>query len=138
MQKISSKEQGARTISSGRQQRVARIDPAPKAEWTVRAEEVSTDLAVEADPVIWIARPKTGRVVTFRASGSRAFRAGALIDPAGTGEGLVVIAPAAAEALAGVIASVVTAVDLGAAASADSVVAEEDSAVFAAAADDEN
>ena len=38
--------------------------------------------AVEADPVIWTARLRTGRVVTFLASGSRAFRAGALIASA--------------------------------------------------------
>jgi hypothetical protein len=34
---------------------------------------------VEADPVIWTARLRTGRVVIFLASGSRAFRAAALI-----------------------------------------------------------
>jgi hypothetical protein len=35
---------------------------------------------VEADSVIWTARLRTGRVVDFRASGSKAFRAAALID----------------------------------------------------------
>jgi hypothetical protein len=37
---------------------------------------------VEADPVIWTARLRTGRVVIFLASGSRAFRAAALIAAA--------------------------------------------------------
>ena len=45
----------------------------------VQGEAVSIGPAVEADPVIWTARLRTGRVVTFRASGSRVFRAGALI-----------------------------------------------------------
>ena len=35
--------------------------------------------AVEAEPVIWTARLRTGRVVILRASGSRAFRAAASI-----------------------------------------------------------
>ena len=49
------------------------------AAWTVQGEAVSTGPAVEADPVIWTARLKIGRVVTFRASVSRAFKAVALI-----------------------------------------------------------
>ena len=40
---------------------------------------------MEADPVIWTARLRTGRVVTFRASVSRAFRAGALIASVAVG-----------------------------------------------------
>ena len=55
------------------------IEPAAGAAWTVQGEAVSIGPAVEADSVIWTARLKTGRVVTFRASGSRDFRAGALI-----------------------------------------------------------
>jgi hypothetical protein len=73
--------------------------------------------------MIWIARLKTGREVTFRASGSRAFRAAALIDPVAAVD-LAVIASAAAEALAAVIASVV-AVDLGALADLAAVVGSE-------------
>jgi hypothetical protein len=62
--------------------------------------------------MIWIARLRTGRVVTFRASGSRAFRAAALIDPV------------AAVDLAAVIASVVAG-DLGALAGSAAVVGSE-------------
>ncbi len=46
---------------------------------TVQGKVVSIGPAVAADPVIWTARLKTGRAVTFRASVSRAFRAAALI-----------------------------------------------------------
>jgi hypothetical protein len=113
------------------------IDRAARVASTVQGEAVSIDPAVEADPVIWIARLRTGLVVIFRVSGSRAFRAAALIDPVEMGEGLAVIASAAVEALAAVIASVVAgdlaAVALGALAD----LAVEDSAVFAAAGDDE-
>ena len=49
---------------------------------TVQAEAVSIGPGVEADPVIWTARLRTGRVVIFLANGSRAFRAGALIAAA--------------------------------------------------------
>ena len=38
----------------------------------------TTDLVLK--PKIWTARLRTGRVVIFQASGSRAFRAAALID----------------------------------------------------------
>src|SRR5436189_4128322 len=47
---------------------------------TAHGEAASIGPAVEADPVIWTARLRTGRVVIFQASGSRAFRAAALID----------------------------------------------------------
>jgi hypothetical protein len=94
------------------------IDRAARVASNVQGEAVSIDPAVEADPVIWIARLRTGRVATFRASASRAFRAVALIDSVAAialvaAEALAVIASAAAEALAAVIASV-EAVDLGA------------------------
>ena len=48
---------------------------------------------MEADPVIWTARLRTGRVVIFRASGSRAFKAAALIALVAA-EDLAVIAAA--------------------------------------------
>jgi hypothetical protein len=73
--------------------------------------------------MIWIARLRTGRVVTFRASGSRAFRAAALIDPVAAVD-LAVTASAAEEALAAVIASVVAG-DLGALAGSAAVVGSE-------------
>jgi hypothetical protein len=42
--------------------------------------------------VIWTARPRTGRVVNFRASDSRAFRAVALIDsPAAVDSAAIVL-----------------------------------------------
>ena len=49
------------------------------------------DPAVEADPVIWTARLKTGRVATFRASASRAFRAVALIASVAAGVDLAAV-----------------------------------------------
>ena len=87
---------------------------------------------MEADPGIWTARLRTGRVVTFRASVSKAFRAVALIDSV-AGEDLAVIAAAAAVDLGDsvVIASVVVAGDLvvaalaGSAAVADSGAGDE-------------
>jgi hypothetical protein len=119
---VASNEREARVISNGRQQQVAMIDRAVGVASTVQGEAVSIDPAVEADP-IWIARLRTGRVVTFRVSGSRAFRAAALIDPVAAVD-LAVIASAAAEALAAVIASV-EAVDLGALAGLAAVVGSE-------------
>ncbi|CEF49430.1 unnamed protein product [uncultured bacterium] len=57
------------------------IDPAARAASIGPVVEVaSIGPAVEVDSVIWTARLKTGRVVTFRASVSRAFKAAALID----------------------------------------------------------
>jgi hypothetical protein len=100
------------------------------------AEVALIDLAVEADPVIWIARLKIGRVVTFQASVSKDFREAALIAVVAAVDSTVVIVSEVGAGSAAI--ALVAAVDLGAAASADSVVAEEDSAVFAAAADDEN
>jgi hypothetical protein len=55
------------------------IEPAAGAAPTVQGEAVSIGPAVEADSVIWIARLRTGRVVTFLASVSKDFRAAALI-----------------------------------------------------------
>ena len=76
-QKIASNGQAARAISSDRQQRVAMIElAAVEAAPTVQGEAVSIGPAVEVAPVIWTARLRTGRVVTFRASGSRAFKGG--------------------------------------------------------------
>jgi hypothetical protein len=60
------------------------IEPAGEAAPTVQGEAVSIGpaVAVEADPVIWTARLRTGRVVIFQASGSRASKAAALIAAA--------------------------------------------------------
>jgi hypothetical protein len=119
---MASNGQAARVISRGRQQRVARIERPAGAAPTVQA--VSIDPAVEADPMIWIARLRTGRVEIFRASVSRAFKAVVLIDLEAAVD-LAVIASAAAEASAAVIASVVAG-DLGAlAGSAAAVVGSE-------------
>jgi hypothetical protein len=59
---------------------------------------------VEADPVIWTARLRIGRVVIFLASGSRAFRAAALIAAVAGEEDSAVIDLAAA-GLAGLAGS---------------------------------
>lgn len=109
------------------------IEPAARAASTVQGEAVSIGPAVEAGPVIWTARLRTGRVAIFRASVSRAFSLGALTEAA---VDLAVIALAAGVMadLVGIVS--VAAVDLAAAVSADLVV--EGSAVFAAAAGDEN
>jgi len=58
------------------------IEPATGAASTVQEEAVSIGPGVEADPVIWTAKLRTGRVVIFQASGSRAFKAAALIAAA--------------------------------------------------------
>ena len=93
---------------------------------------MSIDPAVEADSVIWTARPRTGRVAIFLANVSKAFRAEASIASV-AGEDLAVIAAAAAVDLGDsvVIASVVVAGDLvvaalaGSAAVADSGAGDE-------------
>ena len=54
--------------------------------------------------MIWTARLRTGRVVIFRASGSRAFRAGALIAAVAAVEDSAVIASAVEDSVAAVIA----------------------------------
>jgi len=56
------------------------IDRAVEAAPTVQGRAVSIGPAVEVDSVIWTARLRTGRVVIFQASGSRASKAVALID----------------------------------------------------------
>jgi hypothetical protein len=63
---------------------------------------------VEADPVIWTARLRTGRVVIFQASGSRAFRAAALIAAVVEGDlaDSAVIASAAAADLGVIVLAV--------------------------------
>jgi hypothetical protein len=99
------------------------IELAAGAASTVQGEAVSIGPVVEADSVIWTARLRTGRVVIFRASGSKAFRAAALID-------LVAV-----EVDSVATAWVVTG-DLGAVALAALVVV--DPAGFVAAGDDEN
>jgi hypothetical protein len=99
------------------------IESAAGAASTVQGEPVSLGPAVEADSVIWTARLRTGRGVIFRASGSRAFRAAALID--------LVAVEVDSVATAWVVAG-----DLGAVALAALVVV--DPAGFVAAGDDEN
>ena len=105
-------------ISSGRRNRVARIEQPAGAAPIVQGEAVSIGPAVEVDPVIWTARLRTGRVVILRASGSRAFRVAASIAAAVEAEDLAVIAAAAVIAL-------VAAGDLVAAALADSAAVAE-------------
>ena len=102
-----------RVISSGRLQRAVPIDLA--------AQVALTDPA-EATLVIWTARLRTGHVVIFQASGSRAFRAAASIA-----------ATAVVELVAAATDSVVAG-DLGAVALA----ALEDLAVAGSGADAEN
>jgi hypothetical protein len=99
------------------------IEPAAGAASTAQGEAASIDPLVEADSVIWTARLRTGRGVIFQASGSRAFRVGALIASVAV-EDLAVIAAAVVVDLADsvVIASVVGA-DLAAAALAASAAA---------------
>ena len=89
----------------------------------VQRGAVSIVPAVQADSVIWTARRRTDRVVIFRANGSRAFRAVALID-------LVAVE------VDSVATGSVAAGDLGVVALAALVVV--DSVGFAAAGDDEN
>ena len=90
-------------ISSGRLQLVATIDPAAGPAPTVQGEAVSIGPAVAVDPVIWTARLRTGRAVTFRASVSKDFRAAALIDLEAVGD-LRVIDLVAGDSVAAVIA----------------------------------
>jgi hypothetical protein len=80
-----------------------RIEQPAVAAPTVQREAVSIGPAVEADPVIWTARLRTGRVVIFQASGSRAFRAGALIAAAEAVEDSAVIALVVEDSVAAVI-----------------------------------
>ena len=102
-QKIISNGQRAKVISSGRLQRVAMIELAAEAALTVQGEAASVGPAVEADPVIWTAKLRTGRVVIFGASGSRAFRAAALIGSVAVEDSVVTALVAAG--LAGLAAA---------------------------------
>ena len=68
---------------------------------TVQGEAVSIGPAVEADPVIWTARLRTGRVVIFLASGSRAFRVAALIAAAVAADSVVIASVVAVGLVAG-------------------------------------
>ena len=52
--------------------------------------------------MIWTARLRTGRVVTFRASGSRAFRAAALIASVAVADLAVIASVAAADSVVAV------------------------------------
>ena len=67
------------------------IEQPARAAPTVQGEADSIGPAVEADSVIWTARLRTGRVVTFRASGSRAFKAAALIASVAVEAGLLTV-----------------------------------------------
>jgi hypothetical protein len=100
---MASNGQRARVISSDRLQRVARIEQPAGAAPTVQAEAVSIGPAVEADPVIWTARLKTGRVVTFRASVSRAFKAAALIASVAVEDSVVIASVVAGDSAAGAL-----------------------------------
>jgi hypothetical protein len=86
---------------------------------------------VEADSVIWIARLRIGRVVTFRVSVFRAFRAAVLIVSVAAAD--LVASTVAAVVDSAVIASV-AAGDLGAVALA----ALEDSVAGSGGADEDN
>ena len=118
-QRVASNGQRTRVINSGRRERVVRIEQPAGAAPTVQGEAVSIGPAVEADPVIWTARLRTGRVVTFLANVSRAFRAGALIASEAVEDSVVIAAAAAVDLVVALIASVVLA-DLAAAALAGS------------------
>jgi hypothetical protein len=117
--KVASNERRARVISSGRLQRVARIEQPAGAAPTVQGEAVLIGPAAEADSAIWTARPRTGRVVTFRASGSRAFRAAALTGSVAVVDltvidSVVVVGDLEAAALAALADSAVVAAGSGA------------------------
>ena len=99
-----------KVISSGRQERVAGIEQPAGVAPTVQGQAVSIGPAVEVDPVIWTAKLRTGRVVTFRASDSRAFRAAILIVPVAVGLAAIAPVEAALEDLAAVATDSVAAV----------------------------
>ena len=109
----------------------AAVEAAP----TVQGEAVSIGPAVEVDSVIWIVKLRTGRVVIFRASGSRAFRAVALIASVAAEDLAVIDLGAAAVdlvAIASVVVEVLAAVALAA------LVVRRIRRGFAVAGDDEN
>ena len=72
--------------------------------------------------MIWTARLRTGRVVIFQASGSRAFRAAALIAAAVEADSVVIASAAAVDLV--VIASVVAAAGLAGSAAVAAVDSE--------------
>ena len=83
------------------------IDPAAVAASIVQGEAVSIELAAEADSVIWTAKLRTGRVVTFRASVFRAFKVGVLIEAVAEEDSAVIASVAAEIALEDSVAVVV-------------------------------
>jgi hypothetical protein len=87
---------------------VARIEQPAEAAPTVQGEAVSIGPGVEAGPVIWTARLRTGHVVIFQASAFKGFRA------------VASIVSVAAEDLEGIDSGAPAAVD---SAATDSVVA---------------
>ena len=106
-----------KVISSGRQQRLAKIEQPAGAAPTVQREAVSIGPAVEAALVIWTARLRTGRVVTFRANGSRAFKAAGSIAPVAAedlAEIALVVAVASVAAVLGALADSAAAAGSGA------------------------
>src|SRR5207249_11568275 len=78
-------------------------EPAAGAASTVQGEAVSIGPAVEADSVIWTARLRTGRVVSFRASDSRASRAAALIDSVAVVDSAVIASVAVVDLAVGAL-----------------------------------
>jgi hypothetical protein len=89
------------------------------AAWIVPGEAASIDPAVEAGPVIWTARLRTGRVVILRASVSRAFKAVALIVLVAAADSLVIVEAVVVDLAviaSAVEALVAAAIDLAAAA----------------------
>ncbi len=88
---------------------------------------------MEADPVIWTVKLRTGRVVTLLANVSRAFRAVALIALVAAEDSALTVAAAVVDlADSGAVIASVEAGDLGAAALAGSA------AVAGSGVDDEN
>ena len=88
----------------------------------------STDLvavAVEAVSAIWIARLRTDRVAIFQASGSRAFRAVALIAAAVEADSVVIASAAADLAVIDLVVVAAALADSAAVAAADSEAGDE-------------
>ncbi len=96
--------QRTRVINSARRQRAAMIESAAEVAPTVQGEAASIGRAVEAGSVIWTVRLKTGRAVIFRASGSRAFRAAALIALVAAADSAVIASVAAGDLVAAALA----------------------------------
>ncbi len=109
-----------RVISSGRRERVARIEQPTGAAPIVQEEAASIAPAVEVDPVIWTVRLKIGRAVTFRASVSRAFRAGASIASVAVEDSAVIAAAVEVDLADSVVIDLVAAALAGSAVEAGS------------------